>query len=404
MEIAIIGGGIGGLAAALRLHAMGFRPVVYEAARELKPLGVGIAIQPYGTRELTELGLGAELAAGSVEARDSIYLNRFGQHIYEEKVGPHIGYSHHQYMMHRGHLQMMLYRAVLDRLGPEAVRLGHHCAGFTQDATGVTAHFDDRPDARADVLIGADGVRSRIREQLHPGRGSPAYSGITLWRGVTLAKPYLSGGSVMHIGALRTGILMVYPILDQVGGSALSLTNWVLEKHGRPDVMEDWNRQGRLADIEHDFDDCRVDGIDIPALFRDAEAIYEYPMVDHEPLGRWSFGRVTLLGDAAHAMYPRGGNGSNQAIVDARVLAECLDVADDPVGALARYDSARRESANALVLACRGEGPNLLLTLVDQRTGGRRFEDIETVLPFAESDAIMRKYHRLAGMARPAGA
>lgn len=407
MEIAIIGGGIGGLTTALCLHARGFRPQVYEAAAELKPLGVGVAIHPYGTKELADLGLAGELAANSVEATDSIYFNRFGQQIYADKIGRRGGYGYSPHLVHRGYLQMMLYRAAIERLGAGAVMLGQACVGIEQDDHGVTIFLKQGKSGtkiepvRADIVIGADGVRSTVRAQLFPNLARPHYSGIALWRGVTRTKPYHSGGAVLHIGAKRTGSLIVYPILNNVDGGDLALTNWVIELPGSPEVPEDWNRKGDLAKIEHSFDECRLDFLDVPALLRDADVVYEYPMVDHEPLPYWSFGRVTLLGDAAHAMYPRGGNGSNQALVDARALADVLKRIDDPVAALKAYEDERRENANALVIANRGEGPDILMTIVDERTGGEPFDDIEEVLPFAEADGIIKEYHRLAGMARP---
>jgi 5-methylphenazine-1-carboxylate 1-monooxygenase len=410
MDIAIIGGGIGGLTTALALHARGFRPRVYESTTDLKPLGVGIAIHPYGTKELADLGLGEELAKNSVEAKDSLYFNRFGQQIYADKIGRPAGYGHSPHLVHRGYLQMMLYRAVVERLGADAVVLGKVCVAIEQDNSGVIISFKSGKTGatvepiRADVVIGADGVRSALRAQLHPDLAHPHYSGITLWRGVTRAKPYHSGGAVLHIGAKRTGSLIVYPILDNVDGSGLTLTNWVIELPGSPDIQEDWNRKGDPAKIEHAFEECRFDFLDVQALLRNADVVYEYPMVDHEPMARWSFGRVTLLGDAAHAMYPRGGNGSNQAIVDARVLADALARIPNPVAALKAYEDERREKANALVVANRGEGPDILMTIVDQRTNGEPFDDIENVLPFAEADGIIKDYHRLAGMARPQNA
>jgi len=407
MDIAIIGGGIGGLTTALTLHARGFRPRVYEATAELKPLGVGIVIHSYGSKELADLGLAEELAKNSVEATDSIYYNRFGQQIYADKIGRRGGYGYLPQMVHRGFLQMMLYRAVTERLGPDSVLLGHACAGIEQDKSGVTVFLrHGKTGAKAepihaDVVIGADGVRSTVRANLHPNLRRPHYSGITLWRGVTRANPYHSGGTILHIGAKRTGSVVIYPILNNIDGSDLALTNWVIELPGSPEIPEDWNRRGDPKQIEHSFDECHLDFLDVPALLRNADAVYEYPMVDHEPLQRWSFDRVTLLGDAAHAMYPRGGNGSNQAVVDARVLAEQLHKISDPIAALRAYEDERREAANALVIANRGEGPDVLMTIVDQRTGGQPFADIESVLPFAEADNIIKEYHRLAGMARP---
>ena len=406
MDIAIIGGGIGGLTAALRLHAHGFCPQIYEAATDLKPLGVGIAIHPYGVKELAELGLEESLAKNSVVATDSLYFSRHGQQIYADKIGRPAGFGHSPHLVHRGILQKILYDAVVERLGPKAVMLGQACSGLAQDDNDVTIFLKHGKSGakaepvRADIVVGADGVRSTVRAQLFPDLAKPHYSGITLWRGVTRAKPYHSGGAILHGGTINSK-LIVYPILNNVDGGDLTLTNWVIELPGSPDIPEDWNRKGDLAQIEHAFDECRLDFLDVPALLRNADVVYEYPMVDHEPLPQWSFGRVTLLGDAAHAMYPRGGSGSNQALVDARVLAESLARIGDPIAALKAYEDERREKTNALVIANRSEGPDVLMTIVDQRTSGKPFDDIEKVLPFAEADGIIKDYHRLAGNVRP---
>src|ERR1700733_2060002 len=239
------------------------------------------------------------------------------------------GFGHSPHLVHRGILQKILYDAVVERLGPKAVMLGQACSGLAQDDNDVTIFLKHGKSGakaepvRADIVVGADGVRSTVRAQLFPDLAKPHYSGITLWRGVTRAKPYHSGGAILHGGTINSK-LIVYPILNNVDGGDLTLTNWVIELPGSPDIPEDWNRKGDLAQIEHAFDECRLDFLDVPALLRNADVVYEYPMVDHEPLPQWSFGRVTLLGDAAHAMYPRGGSGSNQALVDARVLAESL--------------------------------------------------------------------------------
>lgn len=409
LDIAIIGGGIGGLTAALRLHQQGFRPRVYEATPELRPLGVGIVSQPYGTRELTELGLLEELNAQSVDALESIYYNQYGQEIYGEKCGTNMGYPHGQRFVHRGLLQMLLYRAVVARMGEEAVVLGARCTGFTQDETGVTVRFQAASQAagpvpaqiRADLVIGAEGIKSAIREQLFPEASKPHYSGITLWRGVTLMKPFKSGGTILHIGAPSKGSLILYPILDNADDSGLTLTNWIVEQNGRPEGVEDWNQKADVAEIAHLFDECQLDFINVGDMIRNAREVYLFPLIDHDPLPQWSFGRVTLMGDAAHAMYPRGGNGACQAIVDARVLAEQLVAHSDPVVALQRYEELRRPIANRIVMANRGDGPEVVRRIVEERTGGQRFDDIEAVLPFAEADAIFKDYHRMAGMKRP---
>jgi len=409
LDIAIIGAGIGGLTAALRLHQLGYRPKIYEGVPVMKELGVGIAIQPYGVRELTELGLLHAFRAISVDAEESVYFNQYGQTIYGEKCGIHMGYEHEQRFVHRGAFQMMLYEAVQARLGPDAVVLGARCTGFEQDDTGVTIRFKEAPgvpaEVRADVMIGADGIKSAIRAQLYPERSNPHYSGITLWRGVSYQKPYRGGGCILHVGAPSIGSLIVYPILDNATPDGLTLTNWVVEQNGLPASVEDWNQRVPVDEIAHMFDDADPEevGLDVGAMLRASHEAYIFPLIDHDPLPQWSFGRVTLMGDAAHAMYPRGGNGACSALVDARVIAELLHRTDDPVAALKEYEAQRLSMVNRIVLANRGDGPEVVRRIVEERTGGARFNDIETVLPFAEADAIFAEYHRLAGMKRPQG-
>lgn len=409
VEIAIIGAGIGGLTLALRLHQKGFKPRVYESVSELRPLGVGVVSQPYGTREMTELGLLDELNTVSVDAIESLYYNQYGQEIYGERCGTHMGYPHGQRFVHRGVWQMMLYKAVIERLGKDAVVLGARCAGFTEDDNGVTIRFTANPTApgpvpsevRADVMIASDGINSAVRAQLYPQQSKPHYSGITLWRGVTLMKPFKTGGAILHIGAPSQGSLIVYPIVDNYEGTGLTLVNWIVEQNDRAESIEDWNQKGDVAEIAHMFDECKLDFIDVGAMLRNAKEVYLFPLIDHDPLGKWSFGRVTLMGDAAHAMYPRGGNGACQALVDARVIAERLSSVEDPAEAFRLYEEERRPIANRIVLANRGDGPEVVRRIVEERTGGKRFDDIEKVLPFAEADSIFKEYHRLAGMKRP---
>lgn len=405
MNIAIVGAGLGGLIAALRLEQQGFKPTVYEAVHELRPLGVGVAIQPYATKEFAELGLLERLEAISIDATESVYFNQYGQRIYGEKCGTHMGYEYAQRFIHRGRLEMLLYDAVRERLGSDSVVLGARCTGFTQDADGVSLKFtpNDRVPAevRADVLIGADGIKSVVREQLAPTMSEPHYSGITLWRGTTLMQPYLDGGTILHIGAPSQGSLIVYPILDNADELGRTQINWVVEQNGRPQSVEDWNQIGDVSEIVHMFDECELGFLDVRELLRATQEVYLFPLIDHDPLSQWSFGRVTMLGDAAHAMYPRGGNGACSSFVDARVLAECLATVGDPAQALKRYEDERLEAVNRLVIANRGEGPEVIRRIVEERTGGKRFENLEEIFPYAEINAIFEEYHRLAGMRRP---
>ena len=374
LDIVIIGAGPAGLAAALRLHQQGFRPRLFEAVAEIKPLGVGVDIKPYAVQELTELGLYQAFVDISVEAKESIFYTGHGQQIFGEKCGKHMGYACDQRFVHRGHLQMMLYKAVQERLGPEAVTLGTRCSHFEQDEQGVTLYFDTHlnPDAparvRADIVIGVDGIRSAIRSQLLPDSSRSHFSGLTLYRGVTVMPPFKSGGSILHIGdPIRQGTLIVYPIQNNVDDQGNQLVNWVIEQNEKPQSEEDWNQETGVKEIEHVFDDCRLDFLNVSEMIRNARECYLFPLIDHDPLPQWSFNRVTLLGDAAHAMYPRGGNSVCQAFVDARVLAEKLSGMADPVAALQAYEEERREKVNWLVLASRGEGPEIVRRIVEER-------------------------------------
>lgn len=406
LDIAIVGAGPGGLALALRLHQKGFKPTIYESVPELKPLGVGVDIKVYGVKEITEMGLLEEFHEISVEAIDSLFFTRYGQMIYGEKCGKHMGYPHEQRFVHRGTLQMMFYDAVIKRLGPEAVVHGARLIGFEQDETGVTVHFEPAEgvpaSARHDVLIGADGIKSAVRNQLIPSSEGSHYSGIAMWRGVTVMPPFRNGGTILHLGdPMAQGSMIVYPIRNNVDGKGNQLVNWVVEQNGKPKSIEDWNQRVSPDEIAHKFDETKLDFVDVGEMIRNAREVYLYPLIDRDPLSQWSFGRVTLIGDAAHAMYPRGGNGLCQALVDCRVLAEKLAEIDNPVEAFKQYEGARREFVNRIVVANRGEGPEVVRRIVEERSGGKPFADIETFFPLKECEAIFLEYHRMAGMQRP---
>lgn len=406
LDIAIIGAGPGGLATALRLHQKGFRPRIYEGVPDLKPLGVGIDIKVYGTKEVTELGLLDAFREISVEATESIFYTGHGQEIFGEKCGKHIGYEHEQRFVHRGTFQFMLREAVIERLGPSAITYGARLSRFEQDESGVTLYFEPQngvPEtARVDILIGVDGIHSAVRKQLLPNTTRTHYSGVAMYRGVTVMPAYRDGGTILHIGdPIRQGSLIVYPIRNNVDGKGNVLVNWVCEQQGKPKGLEDWNVRVGPEDIAHVFDNVKLDFLDVNEMIRNAREIYIYPLIDNDPLPQWSFGRVTLLGDAAHAMYPRGGNGVCQALVDARVIAEKLSEIDDPQAALKAYEEARRESVNRLVIANRGEGPEVIRRLVEEKSNGEPFDDIDDVIPRAEVEALFMEYHRMAGMKRP---
>ncbi|MFE4213631.1 FAD-dependent monooxygenase [Streptomyces sp. NPDC056844] len=403
LDIAIIGAGPCGLATALRLHQQGLRPRVYEAVPELRPLGVGIDVKVYGTRELDELGLLDGFREISVDADESIFFNNHGQEIYAEKCGVHMGYEHEQRFVHRGTFQMFLYREVLERLGEDAVVLGVRTTGYTQDEDGVTlqvVHTDGtESEVRADVVIAADGINSVVRRQMHPESADPKYSGLTMWRGTTVMEPFKTGGTILHIGDPRVSSLIVYPIENDFEGTGLTLVNWVAEAT-RSESTEDWNQRGSVEEILPYYDTCEIDFIDVRKMLTDAREVFLFPLIDHDPLDSWVDGRVVLVGDAAHAMYPRGGNGACQAIVDTRVIAEKLGNISDPHEALLAFESERLEGVNRIVLANRGEGYEVIRRMVAERTDGRRFDDIEAVLPLAEADEIFSAYHQLVGQRR----
>ncbi len=356
MGVLIAGGGIGGPATALSLHAAGVETAVVESARELRPLGVGINLLPHAVRELIELGLGDELAAIGVATAENVYCDRFGRRIFTEPRGLAQGYRWPQYSVHRGELQRLLLAAVRERLGPDAVRTGARVVGFddSEQRDSVRVRVLDRAmgtaeETAARALIGADGLHSAVRAALHPQGGPLLWSGIRMWRGTTRAEPFLTGRSMVIV---RDGDaeLVAYPI----GGGRV---NWVCQvRMSEPGPLTGdaaWNRAGRLADVLPYFEDWRLGWLDVPGLLTGCDEILEYPMVDREPLPWWGSGRVTLLGDAAHPMYPVGANGASQAVVDARVLARELARADDVPTALARYETERREATAAVVRANR---------------------------------------------------
>ena len=398
MEVLVVGAGIGGLTLALQLHDAGIGCRLVEAAPTLQPLGVGINVLPHASRELHRLGLGPALDACGVRTAEAVFYNRFGQLIYTEPLGKAAGYDWPQYSIHRGDLQLLLAQAVTERLGPDAVALGHRLICFDQDARGVHALIQtvDGPlELRADVLVGCDGVHSTVRGQLHPGEGGLRYSGCTMWRGVTRWPEFLSGATMVRAGWLATGKMVIYPIRSLGGGQ--QLVNWVAELETPQRSGRDWTLSGSVHDMIAPFGDWHFDWLDVPALINRAEQVLEYPMVDQEPLIRWSFDRATLLGDAAHPMVPRGSNGAGQAILDTRAMASALSSEDDPVRALATYDAQRREATAEVVRLNRTNPPDAILREVYERTGDRPFTHISDVITDSELTAILDNYRTVAG-------
>ncbi|MQY07815.1 flavin-dependent oxidoreductase [Actinomadura macrotermitis] len=402
MRVLIAGAGIGGLSAALALHAAGIDAEVVESARELRPLGVGINLLPHAVRELIGLGLGDDLARTALPAESLVHFDRHGNRVWGEGRGRALGYRWPQYFVHRGELQMLLVAAVRERLGAGAVRTGTALSGFTDGADGVTVRLRDQATGAettetADVLVGADGLHSAVRRALHPGEGAPLWNGVRLWRGVTEADPFLDNATMAVLGNKYQAKFICYPISKEAGDRGRALVNWLGEiqlPHDELTEVADWNREGALADVLPHFADWKVPWIDVPGLIRGAAEILEYPMVDRDPLPFWTRGNVTLLGDAAHPMYPLGSNGGSQAVLDARVLAFELARATSPAAGLAAYDAARREPVNKIVLGNRANPGDAILNTVAERAP-EGFDRVEDVLTPAELAPLGGGYRQI---------
>ncbi|MBV8031944.1 MAG: flavin-dependent oxidoreductase [Betaproteobacteria bacterium] len=396
-DILIVGGGIGGLVLALELHQRGIGCRVFESAPEIKAVGVGVNLLPHATKVLAGLGLEPALARAAVETREAVFFNRFGQLIYREPLGRRAGYEWPQFSIHRADLQAALVQEFKGKVGADRLHLGFHCVSFEEKDEGVEARFDGRPPARGAALVGCDGIHSVVRRQLYPAEGEPRYSGVNMWRGVTWWKPVLTGASMVRVGWFNRGKLVQYPIRRELDAKGLQLVNWVWEVETPTHQRWDWNRRASVEDFIANAEDWRFDWLDTPAFLRASEVVLEYPMVDKDPLPAWTFGRVTLLGDAAHPMVPRGSNGAGQAIVDAHVLAQCLSEESDIPEALKAYESARLGPTSSVVLENRRNPPDAILREVYERTGDRPFDRIESVISLDELKALSERYKRVAG-------
>ena len=403
----IVGGGIGGLAAALVLHRAGVAVQVHEAAREVKPLGVGINVQPHAIAILHELGLARALEETGIQPAGLRYVNRFGQLIWEEPRGLAAGYAVPQYSIHRGALQMILLRAVMQTLPAGSVHTGHELVGFESLRDGVRARFADRLQHGREVvvhgagLIAADGIHSFVRRHFHPGEGEPRFSGRILWRAVTETAPLLGGRTMVWAGH-DSQKFVCYPISEPARREGRAVLNWIAELRVPLDSTpprSDWNRRVEAGVFRDAFASWDFGWLSVPSLIDRAEAIYEFPMVDRDPLPRWTHGRVTLLGDAAHPMYPVGSNGASQAILDADALAHAWRRTGSIEAAFAVYEEQRRPATTAVVLANRQGGPDRVLQLAEERAPNG-FTRIETVIPRAELEAIAQAYKRTAGFDR----
>jgi 5-methylphenazine-1-carboxylate 1-monooxygenase len=405
MDIAIVGGGIGGLTLALALHQRGIPCRVYEGAPEVKELGVGITLLPHAMRELTALGLGQELERQGIENRDSCFFNRFGQLIHAEPRGRGAGYPVPEVGIHRGRAHLILWRAAMERLGAARMLADHQCLGLDQNGQRVTVQFRStetgaaRDSVTADIVIACDGVNSIVRRQFYPDE-ELCFGGINTWRGVTRAKPFLTGRSYVRVGSIQSGNLVIYPIADDVDAEGRQLINWTAQVAQPGYARNDWNKPGRLEDFLPIYAGWTFDWLDVPDLLRRSDVIFEYPMVDRDPVDRWTFGRVTLLGDAAHPMYPRGSNGAAQAILDARALADRLAAGGDPQAALSAYEAARSGPTARVVRTNREHPPDYLIRRVEELVGDAPFEDLGRYITRAELQRLSDEYKRIAGFAR----
>ena len=408
MRVIIAGGGLGGLTLALSLEAAGIDAVVFEAAPELRSVGLGINVLPHAGRELTELGLGPRLAETGVETQALIYANRHGQEIWREPRGKFAGYNWPQYSIHRGALQMILYDAVIERLGANAVQTDRRVVRAETSGDGVTVWletFKGEPcgNVTGDILVGCDGINSAVRAQFYPDEGPPKWNQRVLWRGVTLGEPFL-GGATMVMAGHQDQKFVCYPIDASLAARGRSMINWIAElRFPETDVWrrEDWNRQGRLDDFLPKFESWHFGWLDVPQIIHGAERVLEYPLVDRDPVAQWTFGRITLLGDAAHPMYPIGSNGASQAVLDARTLAYHLANESGIDQALARYEAIRRPATERLVLLNRGNGPEQVMQLAHERAPDG-FKDVHEVLSQAELEATAGEYKKVAGFDRDA--
>jgi len=405
MKIAIIGGGIGGLTLALALHDAGFEDIcVYESAPSIRELGVGINVLPHAVRELAELGLLEDLYDVAIPTQELVYYSKTGQRIWGESRGLAAGYKWPQFSIHRGDLQLLLLRAVVKRLGQSRVMTGHHLVRFGQQGDTVWGEFLDKPGgtpvgrAEADLLVACDGVHSTIRKTLYPDEGPPKWNGVTMWRAVTEAKPFLTGRSMIMAGTFARRVV-VYPISKKHADRGMSLINWVAElktADDQPMPVQDWEFIADRAEVLKAFGNFQFDFLDVPDMIRNAATIYQYPMVDRDALPTWVHGRVVLLGDAAHPMYPVGSNGASQAIIDARVMARELALKPSMEDALSAYDAERRPATAAVVAANRKVGPELCMEIVEERAPNG-FTKIEEIISLPELEEISARYKRTAG-------
>ncbi len=402
--VLIAGGGIGGLATALTLHQIGVPCLIFEAVEDPAPLGVGINLQPNAVRELYDLGIDDhDLEQVGVRCREWALVGLNGNDIYAEPRGREAGYKWPQYSVHRGEFHMLLYRTVLDRLGPDAFRAGHRVTGYRADDTGVHLRVETNGGVHeigGSLLIGADGIHSSVRAQMYPDQPPIHWGGAIMWRGTSQAPPVRTGASFVGLGTHRHRVVF-YPISPPDPDTGLATINWIAEiteDNSEGWTRSDWNRRAEVDDVIAHFEGWNFGWLDVPALIRSSREVLEYPMIDRDPIPSWRDGPVALLGDAAHPMYPTGSNGATQAIVDARVLGAAIREHGASEAALRSYDDQLCEAISAVVLRNRGAGPFGILNIVDERCGSI-FDDISEVMSREEMESFMAGYKQAAGYA-----
>lgn len=403
MNIAIVGGGIAGLSFALGLHKRGIDCDVFEAVTDIKEIGVGITLLPHAMRELAELGLQDALEAVGIENLESVFYTQHGQYVYKEARGRHAGYTLPEIGIHRGKLHRILFDAAVSRLGADKVHTGMRCSAFSQNDNGVeiefsNAHTQTSLKVQAQIAVACDGVNSVMRTQMHP-QDALCFAGINTWRGVTVHPPILTGKSYLRIGTVEVGKMVIYPIIDNVDGKGNQLINWVAELQKPNAAMNDWNRPGDPAVCAQIFKDWTFDFLNVPELILKADKVFEYPMVDKNALPFWTQGRVTLMGDAAHPMYPRGSNGSAQALIDARTLADQLAQHTDPKEALKAYEVLRLAPTAKVVETNRNVPPDFIIMKAQELSGGKPFRHIDDLITQDELRQISDHYKTVAGFA-----
>ena len=403
MNIAIVGGGIAGLSFALGLHKRGIDCDVFEAVTDIKEIGVGITLLPHAMRELAELGLQDALEAVGIENLESVFYTQHGQYVYKEARGRHAGYTLPEIGIHRGKLHRILFDAAVNRLGADKVHTGMRCSAFSQNDNGVeiefsNAHTQTSLKVQAQIAVACDGVNSVVRAQMHP-QDALCFAGINTWRGVTVHPPILTGKSYLRIGTVEVGKMVIYPIIDNVDGKGNQLINWVAELQKPNAAMNDWNRPGDPAVCAEIFKDWTFDFLNVPELILKADKVFEYPMVDKNALPFWTQGRVTLMGDAAHPMYPRGSNGSAQALIDARTLADQLAQHTDPKEALKAYEVLRLAPTAKVVETNRNVPPDFIIMKAQELSGGKPFRHIDDLITQDELRQISDHYKTVAGFA-----